>query len=632
VTSNEYQALFEALPDPAFLLDHETGQILDVNPRLVSVYGYDSREEMIGKSSLDVSAEPEKTAKLLRAGVSDALHLCIHRRKDGSLFPAEISMSFIALGGRRIALGVVRDASEARRSAEALRTSEEKFAKTFKSSPIAMTVSQMSDGTYLDVNDMFTALTGISREEALGEASVALGIWDNDEDRARLADDLRSGRAVVGRECRFRSRTRGVLTCLFSAQSIQLGGEPCILGSINDITDRVRAEEQRAKLEAQLRQAQKVESLGRLAGGVAHDLNNMLSVIFGHTDLAIGQVDPAHRLREDLEEIRKAAQRSADLTRQLLAFARRQTIAPKVLDLNATLSGTLTMLRRLVGEDIAVEWLPDPALWPVEADRSQIDQILVNLCVNARDAIAGVGTLTLRTANVTIDASAEGARDESLPGDYATLAVTDDGCGLDEETRAQMFEPFFTTKPLGQGTGLGLATVYGIVKQNGGFIDVDTAPGRGTTFTIHLPRHDGKAASPGAPAAAPVTRGSETILLVEDEPAILKVTTMVLEGLGYTVVAAHGAREALRLASAHVGRVHLLLTDVVMPEMNGKDLARRLVSLHPEVKLLFMSGYTSDVIARRGVLEEGVNFLQKPFSQETLGMKLREILDRVSPA
>ena len=513
-----------------------------------------------------------------------------------------------------------------------MRTSEEKFAKTFNSSPIAMTVSRMSDGTYMDVNDMFTTLTGIAREEALGKTSVALGIWVDDEDRARLADDLRNGRTVVSRECRFRSRMRGVLTCLFSAQSIQLGAEPCILGSINDITDRVRAEEQREKVEAQLRQAQKVESLGRLAGGVAHDLNNMLSVIFGHTDLAIGQVDPGHRLREDLEEIRKAAQRSADLTRQLLAFARRQTIAPKVLDLNETLTGMLKMLRRLVGEDIVVDWLPDPKLWPVEADRSQIDQILVNLCVNARDAIAGVGTLTLRTRNVTIDASAAGAREELVPGDYATLAVTDDGCGLDEETVAQIFEPFFTTKPLGQGTGLGLATVYGVVKQNGGFIDVDTAPGRGTTFTIHLPRHQGRAPSPGASIPAPVTRGNETILLVEDEPAILKVTTMVLEGLGYTVLTANSAREAIRLASAHVGRIHLLLTDVVMPEMNGKDLARHLASLHPEVKLLFMSGYTSDVIARRGVLEEGVNFLQKPFSQETLGAKLREILDRSSSA
>jgi CheY-like chemotaxis protein len=366
-----------------------------------------------------------------------------------------------------------------------------------------------------------------------------------------------------------------------------------------------------------------------LAGGVAHDFNNMLGVILGHVELAMEDVDPSLPLHEDLEEIRKAAQRSAGLTRQLLAFARKQIVAPKVIDLNETVASALKMLAPLIGEDIEIRWKPHPSLWQVKVDPSQIDQILTNLCVNARDAISGVGMLTLETGNSTIDKESCAANPGAVPGEYVRLVVSDDGSGMDKETLSHLFEPFFTTKVMGKGTGLGLATVYGAVKQNNGFINVDSKNGEGTTFTIHLPRHVGAegVAEARADAAPAVPRGRETILVAEDEPAILKMIKRVFERQGYTVLTASGPGEALRIAKEHSGEVHLLLSDVVMPDMNGRDLATCLMGLYPHLKLLFMSGFTADIIAEKGVLDAGVNFIQKPFSKEELAAKVRAVLD-----
>ncbi len=397
----------------------------------------------------------------------------------------------------------------------------------------------------------------------------------------------------------------------------------------HDITERKRAEEERERLQAQLTQAQKMESVGRLAGGVAHDFNNMLGVILGHIELALEQVGPGEPLHDDLEEVQKAAKRSADLTRQLLAFARKQTIAPRVLNLNATIEGMLKMLRRLIGEDIELAWKPCVDLWPVRQDPSQMDQILANLCVNARDAIAGVGKVTIETDNTTLDEDYCARHAGFTPGDYVLLAVSDTGCGMNAETLSHLFEPFFTTKAIGRGTGLGLATVYGAVRQNYGFINVHSEPGRGTTFEIYLPRHATEAVRETAedrPHAA--AQGSGTILLVEDEPAILKLTRRVLEGLGYTVLVACTPGEAIRLAREHPGRIDLLFSDVIMPEMNGRDLARNLQSIQPNIRLLFMSGYTADVITQQGVLDPSVDFIQKPFSPRALGVKIREMLEQ----
>ncbi|MCX6544309.1 MAG: PAS domain S-box protein [Acidobacteria bacterium] len=406
-------------------------------------------------------------------------------------------------------------------------------------------------------------------------------------------------------------------------------GEPKFISTImRDITAPRRAEEEQATLQTQLQQAQKMESIGRLAGGVAHDFNNMLGVILGHTELALEQVDPALSLHVDLEEIRNATMRSADLTRQLLAFARKQAVAPKVLHLNDTVAGMLRMLQRLIGENIDLKWQPGEDLWLVKVDPSQIDQILANLCVNARDAISGVGKMTLETGNSTLDEGYCASHTGCVPGEYVRLAVGDDGSGMTPETVAHVFEPFFTTKVMGKGTGLGLATVYGIVKQNSGYIDVNSELNLGTTFTVYLPRHvgeDEKARPEGA--ATTMLRGDETILLVEDELSFLTLTRRMLEERGYTVLAASGPGEALRLAREHAGKIHLLMTDVVMPEMDGRALATSLLSVLPLVKCLFMSGYTTDVIAQHGVLDEGLHFIQKPFGIDSLAAKVREALD-----
>jgi CheY-like chemotaxis protein len=371
-----------------------------------------------------------------------------------------------------------------------------------------------------------------------------------------------------------------------------------------------------------------MESVGRLAGGVAHDFNNMLGVIFGHTEMALEDLDPAAPLHASLQAVQHAAERSAALTRQLLAFARKQTIAPKVIDINDTVEGMLKMLRRLIGEDIDLLWQPGRNLQSVKVDPSQIDQLLANLCVNARDAIAGVGKVTIETDAKTLDEVYCADHLGVLPGEYVLLAVSDDGCGMNKKTLNHIFEPFFTTKGEGKGTGLGLASVFGMVKQNNGFINVYSEPGKGTTFKIYLPVYAVKSVGVVAKAPdLPAEHGNETILLVEDEPAILHMTTMMLTRLGYTVVAAATPGEAIRLALEYRGRIDLLMTDVVMPEMNGRELAGNLLSQLPGLKHLFMSGYTANVIAHHGVLDEGVHFIQKPFSMKDLGGKLREALE-----
>ncbi|MBU1233265.1 MAG: PocR ligand-binding domain-containing protein [Proteobacteria bacterium] len=402
----------------------------------------------------------------------------------------------------------------------------------------------------------------------------------------------------------------------------QSGEVTAAIEMVEDITDKL-------SLQSQLHQAQKMESVGRLAGGVAHDFNNMLGVIIGHTEMALDQMNRNQPLFESLQEILQAALRSADLTRQLLAFARKQIVTPKVLDLNETVEAMLKMLRRLIGEDINIVWLPDSDLWLVKMDPSQIDQILANLCVNARDAIAEGGKVTIETQTVTFDEAYCADHSGVIPGDFVMLAVSDNGQGMDRETLDNIFEPFFTTKGIGEGTGLGLATVYGVVKQNNGFINVYSEPGHGSTFKIYLPRHAAKGEDTRKEGlVTPDAQGhDETILLVEDDPSILRMTRLMLENLGYRVLAASTPSEAISLARKHAGETHLLLTDVVMPEMNGRDLAQELISLYPGLRSLFMSGYTGNVIAHHGVLGNGVNFIQKPFLKQALAAKVREVLD-----
>jgi nitrogen-specific signal transduction histidine kinase/CheY-like chemotaxis protein len=401
-------------------------------------------------------------------------------------------------------------------------------------------------------------------------------------------------------------------------------------GVNQDITERKLAEEEREKLRKQLLQAQKMESVGRLAGGVAHDFNNMLGIIIGHAELALQQVAPSSPLHGNLNNIHGAAMKSADLTRQLLAFARKQIVLPEVFDLNDKVTGMIKMLQRLIGEDIELAWKPGTNLWRVKMDTAQTDQVLANLCVNARDAINGVGKITIETQNTILDEAACAGISSCEPGHYVLLRVSDTGGGMDADTLANIFEPFFTTKSLGEGTGLGLSTVYGIVKQNNGAIDVLSQPGLGTEFRIYLPRCLQKASAKKTSTAGDLTKGSGTVLIVEDEVSILEVAKAILERLGYTILTTNKPEKALTMVAQNPTPIDLLITDVVMPEMNGKDLAERIRKLNPDIKVLFMSGYTADVVALRGILEDNIQFLQKPFSMSTLSKKVNEVLAKSS--
>jgi len=413
------------------------------------------------------------------------------------------------------------------------------------------------------------------------------------------------------------------------------GAKKYLLGIAVDITERKRAETAKSELQAQLQQAQKLESVGRLAGGVAHDFNNLLMGIMGYTDLCLENIQPDHPIREWLDEIISGAKRSSEITRQLLAFARKQTIAPRVLDLNDAVAEMLKLLQRLIGEDIRLTWKPCSGLRLVKLDPSQVDQILVNLCLNARDAIDGVGEIALEVGSVTVDAAFCAIHPEAIPGVYVYLTVSDDGCGMDREMLAQIFEPFFTTKGVGKGTGLGLATVYGIAKQNNGFINVYSERGKGTTFKIYLPEITAENVATMETtvtdkAEAPRGQG-ETVLLVEDEKSLSVLCCRILESLGYNVLMADTPEEALIKVDQHPGDIQILLTDVIMPGMDGRILAQRVSAIKPEIKVLFMSGYTADVIAQRGVLDEGVQFISKPFNRNKLARTLRQVLD-TSPA
>lgn len=394
------------------------------------------------------------------------------------------------------------------------------------------------------------------------------------------------------------------------------------LETIQDITDRKATE-------AQLRQAQKMESVGRLAGGVAHDYNNALSVIIGFTELAMGELDATDPRNEDLQQVLRAAARAADITRQLLAFARKQTISPRVLDLNQNVESMLKMLRRLIGEDIDLVWVPGTGLGNVEIDPSQLDQILANLCVNARDALAGVGRITIETARAAFDSAHCAEYPQFFPGEFVMMSIKDNGCGMDKETLDHIFEPFFTTKDVDKGTGLGLSTVYGIVDQNKGFLQVSSEPGKGTTIQIYLPEHrDSPDEIQGENTeAAPQGKG-ETALVVEDDISILKFVARILHSLNYRVLTADSPVKALALAREHPGKIHLLITDVIMPEMNGQELAEQLTSLYPCLKTLFMSGYPANVIAPHGVLDPGVHFIHKPFSKQSLAKSIGKALGK----
>ncbi|MFO7713588.1 PAS domain S-box protein [Desulfosarcina sp.] len=522
--------------------------------------------------------------------------------------------------GRPLMISSVQDVTNHKRAEDALRESEARLQAIIKSNANPIVVYD-TNGLPQYLNPAFTEVFGWTLDELRGQRIPFVPDEQKETTAAKIEELYAFGKPVKFTNKRL---TKGgtILNVIVSAAIIKdpLGKGKGMVVNLIDISEQ-------KKLERQLHQAQKMESVARLAGGVAHDYNNMLSVIIGYAELTLEKMSPSDPLHHDLQEILAAAMRSADITRQLLAFARKQTIAPKVLDLNATVEGVLQMLRRLIGEDIDLAWLPGRNIWPVKMDPTQLDQIMANLCVNARDAITDVGKITIETGMATLDEAYCADHPGFIPGNFVMLAVSDDGCGMDKQTLVNLFEPFFTTKAVGRGTGLGLATVYGIVKQNEGFINVSSEPGKGSTFTIYLPKYLGPVIEDQMQPTDSVPKGrGEMVLVVEDEPATLKLAERMLSDLGYKVIVAGTPSKAINLVKDLAGEIHLLITDVVMPEMNGRELSEQLRSLYPALKLLFMSGYTADVIAHRGVLEDGVNFIQKPFSKKDLATMVRQTL------
>ena len=639
-SENRYRSLVEESADIMGVL--QEGRLVFVNSTGARQVGAKNRGEIVGRKGEDFIHPDDLPAALARiqrllAGETgmypaEVRYMCL----DGTTLPVEVSATHTIFGAKPSVQFTARDITKRKWLQEAL-LSESEFNRLVIENAgqgicVCHEIQEFPHVRFTVWNDHMALITGYSLEEInrLGWYQSMHHDRPVQERAIMRMRSMRVGDKLPGEEWEI-TRADGQKRQLLITTRVYAGtkGESCALAVMDDITERRRAEVEKAKLEAELQQVRKMEVVGRLAGGVAHDFNNMVQVILGNVDLAMEANSPGSPVFESLEEIQKAARRSADLTQQLLTFARRQTIAPKVVDLNETVEALLKMLRRLIGEDIHLAWLPAPGLGSVKVAPSQIDQILANLCVNARDAIGGVGKITIETDSTAFDDAYCADHVGAVPGEYVRLAVSDEGCGMDKETLAHIFEPFFTTKGVGEGTGLGLAMVYGIVAQNHGFIQVRSEPGKGATFSIYLPQHAGQAAATGTEDAAklPKSRG-ETVLLVEEELALLGIARRVLERLGYTVLSASTPSEAIRLAEAHPKEIHLLMTNVLMPEMNGRDLAKRLVSDCPALKCLFMSGYPADAIAHHGVLDEGMHFIPKPFSVEDLAAKVREVLEQ----
>lgn len=516
--------------------------------------------------------------------------------------------------------GTLEDITDRKRAEATLREREELLRNIIAHIPGAVFWKDRNS-VYLGCNDVVAQNVGLTTAEIVGKTDLDLGFEPAEAEFYRECDRqvMESGEPIVNLE-ETQTRSTGKATLLTSKVPLrnESGAVVGVLGIYQDITNHKRLEEQ-------FRQAQKMEAVGRLAGGVAHDFNNLLTVINGFSQVVCDLLDEQNPARPLVEEISKAGERAAGLTRQLLTFSRQQVVTPRVVDLNAIITGTDQLIGRLIGEDILVRTILDADLWPVKIDPGQVEQILMNLVINSRDAMPTGGRLTIETRNVL---QPDCGTSEVPAGDWATLSVSDTGCGMDVATRARLFEPFFTTKGIGKGTGLGLATVYGIVTQSGGHVAVDTKVNRGTTFTIYLPRAIDSCLSDEDESREESTpRGSETILLVEDEPAVRAFNRLVLESCGYRVLDASDGREAVALVAKSTEPLHLLLSDVVMPHLGGRQLAERLHSMCPKLKVLFVSGYTDDEVVRHGVGSE-FDFLQKPFTPTILARRVREILDR----
>jgi PAS domain S-box-containing protein len=625
-----FRSAFDASPTGMLMVD-PGGKIVMANRQVERIFGY-TADEIVGQSVevLLPSHHRHGHVRYRRAFAAEpaARHLGagrdLHgRRKDGSEIPVEVGLNPVKRAGDTFVLASIIDITERKQFESALRASEQRLRTLFETVNLIVLVLD-ADGKVEYVNPYFLNLTGYTLEEAVGsdwftrfvpaaERPQTLGTF-----RALLEHEFHPHyqNSIVTKAGKERTISWHN-TVLRDAQNRPTGS----LSVGEDITER-------AQLEAQLFQSQKMEAIGRLAGGIAHDFNNLLTVILATTEMLLADLLPTDPRYADLGEVKAAGERAASLTRQLLAFSRQQILEPRVVDLNALVTNLERMLRRIIGEDIRLHTAAEADTATVRADPGQLEQVILNLAVNSRDAMPDGGMLNIATANAEL---AEGYAEGQIAvkaGHYVLLAVHDTGAGMDAATRAQIFDPFFTTKPKGKGTGLGLATVYGIVKQSGGYIFAYSEPGQGSTFKIYLPRVDELVPQSVTNRPQSVSTGAETLLVVEDDEVVRNLTRKMLEARGYRVLTAAGGREALQLAARHPEPLPLLITDVIMPDMSGPELAERLTKLRPEMQVIYVSGYTGETIMHHGVLEHGIHFLQKPFTAEALALKVRHLLDR----
>jgi len=686
-SEERYRSIYADSRDAIVIASPEKG-FLAGNPAAIKLFACNSEQEFIAFSPWSLSPEfqpdghssMEKARKMMNIALEKGSHFFewVHKRTDGKEFAATVLLSRTESNQNRVVQATVRDITlqkeaekkikHLNRVLRAIRNVNQLIVREKDESILIRDACNLlvEDRDYKAAMIILTDNTGAFRAYAqagVGAANSALAdklaqgmlppccenarqsdVIYHIADGAEICNDCALASVFVGSDaiCTTLKQDGIVYGYLIIALAHQLridaeelslfeemaGDVAFALHSIEQGKARKNSEKERQIIEAQLQQAQKMEAIGRLAGGVAHDFNNMLNVIIGYTELAVNKTDSKDSIYQDLKEIETAAHHSADLTRQLLAFSRKQIIIPVVVNMNDAVSKEVKMLSRLIGEDIKIHFHPEKNLWNIKIDPVQIDQILANLATNSRDAIQGVGTLNISTANVSFDHKCRVGDCDVAPGEYAMLSFSDSGSGMSAETRLRIFEPFFTTKETGKGTGLGLATVYGIVKQNHGYIDVDSFPEIGTTFKIYFPNCHGKIEIKSEKATTGQIGGSETILIVEDEKQILNLTVKILKKNGYVVLSAEKPDEAIAACENHSGDIHLLISDMIMPEMNGRELQLRLGKIKPRMKTLFMSGYTENTIVQKNLIDAGVEFIQKPFRASSLMQKIREILDK----
>jgi PAS domain S-box-containing protein len=626
-SEEKFSKAFTASPAAIVMTRLADGHILDANDSYQKMLGF-SRAELVGKTTIELGIVPpehrDRMVQILRErGFLRDMEVQL-RKKNGERIHAVYSSETMELQGEPCLISIAQDFSERKRAEEKLRESEDRYRSVVELSPEAILVNQ--DGHVAFANSACVRLLGAHSAEDV----LARPIFDfiHPEHHLLERDSIaalveRGGRSALAERkfVRLDGTTVDVETV---ASVLPFQGRSAIQVFVRDITERKRMESALAKSEERLRQAQKMEAIGQLAGGVAHDFNNLLTGILGFSDLVLSSLAPNDPSREPVEEIRKAGEQAASLTQQLLAFSRKQISTQVVFNVNTTVSQMKQLLGRLIGEHIELVTHLDPALGTVKADPGQLEQVIINLALNARDAMSNGGKLTIATRNVALGPG----HAEQSPGNHVSLTLTDTGCGMDQATKQRLFEPFFTTKEIGKGTGLGLATVYGIINQSGGHIEVESEVGKGAAFTIYLPRlNDENAAEKSAPGLSKSPMGRETVLLVEDDAIVRSLAEASLEKCGYRVLVAKDGEDALRTAREHNGPIHLLVSDVVMPGMGGRAVAEGVKTLRPDMKILFVSGYPTDEVVRRGILEATMPFLQKPFKPVQLARKVREVLD-----